>query len=1063
MTLYRIKRFNILFLIVISSLLGCIGSSQLSPSQDNINEFIDVLQKSTAHYDDLTIRIDESDPISRTVIISGLTNSVDGVAPPSWTLNIRQQLGIRSTPTNITIQTTDFVLAYDFTHTVMVAFDDSPAVSYTLKVRVDTPKVADWFSGQNVKKYVSGQFDGLPISVSFDYPNLIFRQTNSVDGSGSIEVEVPRGFKAEPSTISITDPDGERTTATTVIHTKLKISEENNPTNSETYNIVLDFFQYNSPLEKAHITAEFAGIIVSGKTQPSNIIISEGEVLISGFTNIKGAAGTGSVFIQDPTLKNYTIETATTPPSSSITFPLNNPEGTNALEISLDPIIITTPNGQTTTNIIKVLFVEELVELRITSANIVGSPVTISSGETLSLTENCAFLDPVTIEVLNANRVGSWSSSPITRAFNYNDGIFTDESGTPSIIITRILTISDNDDVLTDNFVVNIRYPLCVIDGEGTINNPYLIDKELKLISISFFINNNQSNYKTADYRITRDLDLTAGGILTEFPYISTRTENAFSGALDCSNHTLSNINIDKIDTDNLGFFGVVENATIKNCVLSNVNITGQNRVGALIGSLTGHTIISNTQITNATVSGRDHVGGFIGSVGGPAAIFASSVINLSNNHLVGTGLVSGGVYIGGLIGSIINHTAILSNSIRDSYVTLNVTGNSFVGGLLGASHNIRESTNFIIENSYATGNVSGGTSGGETPSGGLVGQNEGIIKTSYATGSVTGSDRLGGLVGENEGIIESSSYATGSITGTHVLGGLVGLNVGTIEDSHATGSVTGRNYLGGLVGEGEAGVDLSGSISRSYAKGHISGTNFLGGLVGRGGSVSLSYATGNVVGSNYLGGLVGWNTRHRTISKSYANGTVEGDLRVGGLVGFNEGTIDIAYATGDIQKTTTPPESPIFFVGGLVGRNFYGHISNSYAAGNVDGMYATGGLVGMTTFGEIINSYAIGTVTGNVINNIGGLIGSNDNRENLSTSVIHSYWDSITSTKDSSAAGTARTTPQLQVAAPVPSGANEVYVNWLDTIWNFQSGQYPSLRTVVCPNRQRNPTAACN
>ncbi|MFV7791758.1 GLUG motif-containing protein, partial [Aliarcobacter lanthieri] len=57
--------------------------------------------------------------------------------------------------------------------------------------------------------------------------------------------------------------------------------------------------------------------------------------------------------------------------------------------------------------------------------------------------------------------------------------------------------------------------------------------------------------------------------------------------------------------------------------------------------------------------------------------------------------------------------------------------------------------------------------------------------------------------------------------------------------------------------------------------------------------------------------------------------------------------------------------------VGGLVGDNTYGTISNSYASGTVSGNNYVGGLVGDNVYGKISNSYASGTVSGN--NYVGG------------------------------------------------------------------------------------------
>ena len=129
-----------------------------------------------------------------------------------------------------------------------------------------------------------------------------------------------------------------------------------------------------------------------------------------------------------------------------------------------------------------------------------------------------------------------------------------------------------------------------------------------------------------------------------------------------------------------------------------------------------------------------------------------------------------------------------------------------------------------------------------------------------------------------------------------------------------------------------------------------------------------------NITGKNHVGGLVGYNLGG-TVSNCYATGSVTADgSTVGGLVGYiNGGTISNCYATGSVTGRED--------VGGLVGVS-YGSISNCYATGSVtaDGSNV-GGLVG-SNGDTISNCYATGSVTGDC--NVGGLVGeSNDTVNN--------------------------------------------------------------------------------
>ena len=128
------------------------------------------------------------------------------------------------------------------------------------------------------------------------------------------------------------------------------------------------------------------------------------------------------------------------------------------------------------------------------------------------------------------------------------------------------------------------------------------------------------------------------------------------------------------------------------------------------------------------------------------------------------------------------------------------------------------------------------------------------------------------------------------------------------------------------------------------------------------------------VTGSSDVGGLVGFN-QDGTISNSYATGSVTGLVRVGGLVGESGGTVSNSYATGSVTGTGTGED-----VGGLVGSSQEGTLSNSYATGSVTGTRRVGGLVGYNQESTISGSYATGSVTGTGTgDNVGGLVGRNE------------------------------------------------------------------------------------
>ena len=130
-------------------------------------------------------------------------------------------------------------------------------------------------------------------------------------------------------------------------------------------------------------------------------------------------------------------------------------------------------------------------------------------------------------------------------------------------------------------------------------------------------------------------------------------------------------------------------------------------------------------------------------------------------------------------------------------------------------------------------------------------------------------------------------------------------------------------------------------------------------------GTISDCTVSGKVSGTS-VGGLVGINSEG-TISNCYAICTVSGTGSAGGLVGSNsEGIVSNCYATGSVSGTT-------MHTGGLAGYND-GTVSNCYATGSVSGNEYVGGLVGYNSEGIVSNSYATGSVSGN--DSVGGLAG---------------------------------------------------------------------------------------
>jgi hypothetical protein len=241
-------------------------------------------------------------------------------------------------------------------------------------------------------------------------------------------------------------------------------------------------------------------------------------------------------------------------------------------------------------------------------------------------------------------------------------------------------------------------------------------------------------------------------------------------------------------------------------------------------------------------------------------------------------------------------------------------------------------------------------------------------------------------------------------------------------------GSISGRDVVGGLVGENNRGT-----ITNSYSIISVSGIDNVGGLVGNNyGTIVDCYSTDSVSGIWTIGGLVGYNGIGFVIN-SYSMAEVSGNQDVGGLVGLNSATISNCFATGSVAGTGGGS------IGGLVGRN-HDTITDCYSTGGIMGFSNVGGLVGENSLGTISNCYAAGRVKCALIDPIagcreGGLIGLND-----VDTVYNSFWDIQTSGQSTSAGGMGKTTEQMQ--------AKSTFIGWwCGSFWTIdQKKDYPRL-----------------
>jgi len=596
--------------------------------------------------------------------------------------------------------------------------------------------------------------------------------------------------------------------------------------------------------------------------------------------------------------------------------------------------------------------------------------------------------------------------------------------------------------------------------GSGTAGDPY----QVATLENLYWITQNQSSWSSYFEQVA-DIDASSSSSWDSGNgFTPIGNSYYFTGSYNGKNNTISGLFINRPNSSGIGLFNTGTNSKIENLHLEDVNITGMDIVGGL-GNMYGG-IASNVTISgNVTATGNSYAGGLAG-------ISSGTVLkSFSSCNVKGTG--SGVRRAGGLVG--------------------------YNGG--------------TISQSYSTGNVTVVDYDG----GGLVGLNGGTIENSYSTGDVNGLNYIGGLVGENQSIVKNS-YSTGVAT-TSFSNGLIGINTGTVTNSFwdtetsgalnsygSTGKTTaemktqstfigaGWDFVGettngtediwGFNGSDNSGypflawqnyptpvqpegtgtsedpylvatlnnlfwvtknssswnkqfvqtADIDASETQNWDSGSglspigSSATYFNGKYNGKGHLISNLYI--NRPSSNYVGLFGAMNGIIDSLGLEKVK--ITGVNYVGGLVGLNfNGSVSNSYSTGSVAANN--------FGGGIAGTN-YRIISNCYSSCSVTASYGGGGLAGENKSlinATITNSYSTGTIA--EIEYLGGFVGSNQ------SIVSNSFWDTEASGTMSSSGGTGKTTVEMKTDTTFTNAGWDFTTVW--SIDGTTNNGYPFLQ----------------
>ncbi|MDR3355281.1 MAG: InlB B-repeat-containing protein [Synergistaceae bacterium] len=342
------------------------------------------------------------------------------------------------------------------------------------------------------------------------------------------------------------------------------------------------------------------------------------------------------------------------------------------------------------------------------------------------------------------------------------------------IFLFSILTsLSINNQALAGNWQDKVSESSSFDLGDGDPDSPYLISTAEQLALMASWVNEGKGSEKY--YKVISSIDLDGN----EWTPIG--SSEPFKGGFDGGRFPIYNMRISNPENKNAaGLFGYLDGGSISNVRLLSVNVMGGTNVGGLVGRVAN----TDSNVSNCEVRGR-------------------------------------------------------------------VSGNSSVGGLAGYNMG-------TIENSLAVVEVKVNSSGS---AGGFVGNNSGSILNCVSAGDVEGETPVGGLVGQNSSGADSlkieNCASFGRVTGVKYVGGLVGSNTNKIVGCFAGGSVTGRDSTGGLVGINYP----EGTVTDSVASGRVialsGASELIGGVIGKDkGSVSSCFFDSQSTGlPNGIGG----------------------------------------------------------------------------------------------------------------------------------------------------------------------------------------------------------------
>jgi len=281
--------------------------------------------------------------------------------------------------------------------------------------------------------------------------------------------------------------------------------------------------------------------------------------------------------------------------------------------------------------------------------------------------------------------------------------------------------------------------------GSGTESDPFRIRYVIDLINLSEITKSR--NFRNYFLRLENDINFNNGTTDSSsyFSPIGNYSNGMpFSGNFNGNMYAIANYRFNDSDSNNVGIFGYIKNAKIKQLGISNIYINANDNVGGLIAISDADNRIDSCFVYGF-IKGKNNVGGLIGyGITGGAKIYRSFT-NVS---------IDAQINVGGIAG---NYKGTITDSYSNSEIYSSTLDNNYVGGIIGLSDNYA-SINFVYSTSKIIrkgSNINFGKITGNTISLGVNCYSRDSVFVNYSNAN------LAGYTAYSNEILRSSSFVT--------------------------------------------------------------------------------------------------------------------------------------------------------------------------------------------------------------------------------------------------------------------------------------------------------------